>query len=485
MRDTTQPAVTPNPPNERRECSETDSGSILSGTQPPTSAGGEVQSKGARSVRRPSSMVWLVPFLTLPAVLLLLAPGYFYKAHDGTACSTSSSSIRPSVSAWWPVWGPDHAIGFGYPLWLIYAPLAYFIGEAFHLLTASPPSRRPGRSVFSWAAWACTGWHGAGGGESAGLIASIAFTYAPYHPRTDLLRALRWPSSWPWPSPWTLLVVNAERPGPAWAPHFLAALGVAALLISHTVSVLSFVPLLAGFMLVLLVRSLLAWRGQPGRAVLAGLQAPWAGTPAASRPGEHLPAALGVGAPLHQRSAVVGAHYSYEQHFVYPPVPRSWLGFRLFRAEAGRRHELSTGAAVIVAAAVGVQLDARFGQSRRRGEAVFLVLATAIALFVMTPAAAFIWDNLSIIKMVQFPWRLLADRVQCWRCWPARACTGWSSGRRSPRGASALCSWAGGPPRLSPACPTPCRSSSRFARKDEQRLPRCSSSSWTIPTCAG
>mgnify|MGYP000874624056 CR=1 FL=1 len=423
MRDTTQPAVTPNPPNERRECSETDSGSILSGTQPPTSAGGEVQSKGARSVRRPSSMVWLVLLLTLPAVLPLLAPGYFYKAHDARHSVFYLIEFDQAfrAGAWWPVWGPDHAIGFGYPLWLIYAPLAYFIGEAFHLLGL-------GFTAAIKATWAVGFLLGGLGmyrlarrwwGEAAGLIASVAFTYAPYHLVQIYVRAALAEFMALAVVPWTLLaLVNAwERPGPRRAA--LAALGVAALLISHTVSVLSFVPLLAGFMLVLLVRSLLALRGQPDRAVLAGLQRPLGWTLAGGILGGLLASIfllpLALERPYINEAQWVGASYSYEQHFVYPLqfLDPGW-GFGYSVPGPGDGMSFQLGLVVLATAGVGVVAalsSGRRGQLARRGEGVFLVLATAVALFVMTPAAAFIWDNLSIIKMVQFPWRLLAVTV--------------------------------------------------------------------------
>ncbi len=376
--------------------------------------------------RRPSSLVWLVLLLTLPAVLPLLAPGYFYKAHDARHSVFYLIEFDQAfrAGAWWPVWGPDHAIGFGYPLWLIYAPLAYFVGEAFHLLGL-------GFTAAIKATWAVGFFLGALGmyrlarrwwGESAGLIASLAFTYAPYHLVQIYVRAALAEFMALAVVPWTLLaLVNTwDRPGPRRAA--LAALGVAALLLSHTVSVLSFVPLLAGFTLVLFIRSLsaslLALRGQPGRAVLAALRRPLGWTLTGVILGG-LSASIFLLPLALERHYIneaqwVGAYYSYEQHFVYPLqfLDPGW-GFGYSVPGPGDGMSFQLGLVVIVAAAVGVAaaLNARPGQLARRGEAVFLVLATAIALFVMTPAAAFIWDNLSIIKMVQFPWRLLAVTV--------------------------------------------------------------------------
>ncbi len=370
-------------------------------------------------IRRPSVPAWLALLLTLPALLALLAPGYFYKAHDARHSVFYLIEFDQAfrAGAWWPVWGPDHAIGFGYPLWLIYAPLAYFVSEAFHLLGL-------GFTAATKMTWAFGFLFGALGvyrlarrwwGEAAGLIASVAFTYAPYHLVQIYVRAALSEFMALAVMPWTLLALVDvwERPGPRRAG--LAALAVAALLLSHTVSVLSFVPLLAGFTLVLFVRSLLALRGQPGRAALVALQRPLGWTLVGVGLGGLL-ASIFLLPLLLERHFIneaqwVGATYSYEQHFVYPLQfldPRWGFGYSVPGPGDGMSFQL--GLLVIAAAAIGVvaALAARRGQLARRGEALFLVLATVTAIFAMTPAAAFIWDSLDIIKMIQFPWRLLA-----------------------------------------------------------------------------
>jgi hypothetical protein len=372
--------------------------------------------------RRPSSTVWVVLLLTLPVLLPLLAPGYFYKAHDARHSVFYLIEFDQAfrAGAWWPVWGPDYAVGFGYPLWLVYAPLAYFIGEAFHLLGL-------GFTAAIKATWAVGFLLGAMGvyrlarrwwGEAAGLIASVAFTYAPYHLVQIYVRAALAEFFALAIVPWTLLaLVNAwERPGPRHAG--LAALGVAALLLSHTVSVLSFVPLLAGFMLVLMIRSLLAQRGQPGSAVLAALHQPVGWTLIGGVLGGLLASIFLLPLALERHyineAQWVGATYNYEQHFIYPLqfLDPSW-GFGYSVPGPGDGMSFQLGLVVIAVATLGLAaaLTARRGQLARRGEALFLTLVTAAALFVMTPAAAFIWDHVSIIKMVQFPWRLLTVTV--------------------------------------------------------------------------
>jgi len=197
--------------------------------------------------------------LAIPALLPLAAPGYFFDAHDAHHSVfflvEFDQAIRDGVI--WPVWGPDHAVGFGYPLWLVYAPLAYYVAEAFHLLGL-------GFTAAVKVTWALSFLVGAAGiyrlarrwwGPAAGLVAAVAFTYTPYHLIQIYVRAalaefvaLAW-------FPWVLLAFVALWDDPRPRRAALAALAVGALLLTHTVSTLIFVPLLGGFLLVKLLTS--------------------------------------------------------------------------------------------------------------------------------------------------------------------------------------------------------------------------------------
>ena len=123
--------------------------------------------------------------LLLPAILPLAAPGYFFDAHDAHHSVFFLVEFDQAIQdgVLWPVWGPDHALGFGYPTWLLYAPAAYFVAEGFHLLGL-------GFTAAVKATWALAFLFGALGayrlarrwwGSAAGLVTALAFTYAPYH----------------------------------------------------------------------------------------------------------------------------------------------------------------------------------------------------------------------------------------------------------------------------------------------------------------
>jgi len=367
--------------------------------------------------------LWLALLLAIPALLPLAAPGYFFHAHDARHSVfflvEFDQAIRDGV--WWPTWAPDQAVGFGYPLWLLYAPLAYFIAELFHLIglgfTAAVKA--------TWAAAFVVGGVGAyrlarrWWGPAAGLIASLTYTYAPYHLVQIYVRAalaefvaLAW-------FPWVLLALASlwEEPRP-WRAG-LASLGLAALLLTHTVSALVFIPLLVAF---LLLRFLHTWRAghprdaagkqvslAPGESVGLSRRAVWS---AGSLALGGLLAAIFLLPMVLERRFVseaqwVHATYDYSLHFVYPGQlfsPFWGFGYSVEGAKDAMSFQL--GLLSLVAATAGT-IAALAGPLPRRAEALFLAGASAIAILAMMPITQPAWAALPLVSLIQFPWRLL------------------------------------------------------------------------------
>ncbi len=381
--------------------------------------------------------IWLALLLTVPALLPLFAPGYFFNAHDARHSVYFLVEFDRAfrAGALWPVWGPDLAVGFGYPLWLIYAPLAYFAGQAFHLLGL-------GFVAATKATWALGFILGALGtyrlarrwwGPAAGVVASVAFTYAPYHLVQIYVRAalaefmaLAW-------LPWVVLALVAlwDAPGPRRAA--LAALAVAALLLLHTVSMLTFVPLIAGLVLVLWLRDLAGQRGRPRWLKAVSWTAAAAGVGG-------LLASIFLVPMLLERSYIVesqwvSATYNYRNHFIYPLqfVDPAWgFGYSVPGADDGMSFQLGLAIIALAGAGAVTAIRRRPIDLPRRAEALFLALASIIALFMMTPASTALWDVLPLVEMIQFPWRLLAVEV-CTLALLAGLTAHWLEHRSNPR----------------------------------------------------
>jgi hypothetical protein len=363
--------------------------------------------------------VWLALLLTIPALLPLAAPGYFLQAHDARHSIFYLVELDRAFrdGALWPVWGADHALGFGYPLWLIYAPLAYLVAEGFHLLLGL------GYVAAIKATWALCFIVGALGmyrlarrwwGTAAALVASIAFTYAPYHLVQVYVRgALAEFAALAW-LPWVLLAFVELWAAPRARRAAWAAIAFGLLLLSHTVSTLTFVPLIGGY---LLLKTAQAWRRNRSGASLP-LRAAVGWSAVALCLGSVL-ASVFLLPMLAERGFIVqsqwiNATYDYRQHFVYPSQffdPGWGYGFSVAGADDGMSFQL--GLIGFLGAAIGffAALRRRDSLTPHRAEALFLALAAGIALFAMMPAARRLWDVMPLVSLVQFPWRLLAPVV--------------------------------------------------------------------------
>jgi hypothetical protein len=361
---------------------------------------------------------WLLLLLVLPAMLPLAAPGYFFKAHDGfhsvSYLVEFDQGIRDGLI--WPIWGPDYAVGFGYPVWLVYAPLTYFVAEGFHLLGF-------GLTAAVKLTWAFGFLLGAAGmyrlarrwwGPAAGMIAALAYTYAPYHLVQIYVRgalaeflALAW-------FPWVLLAFVKLWDDPKPRRAAWAALALGALILTHSQAPVMYVPFLAGFVLFKAV----TFRFTAGDERVGGRlrSLVWSGV--ALGLGGLLGAIFMVPLLLERRyiAELSWLHdtYYYGRHFVYPSQlfsPFWGAGYSVEGAADGMSFQLGllqTLGAAVGAVAVFCRSPRDGPELAHRPDALFLVILSAVTVFAMTPAAKVIWDALPLVNLMQFPWRLLA-----------------------------------------------------------------------------
>ena len=318
---------------------------------------------------------------------------------------------------------------------MLYAPVTFYIGEAFHLLGL-------GFAAATKATWALGFMLGATGAYRLGrrwftppiaLIASLAFTYAPYHLSQIYVRAalsefmaLGW-------LPWTVWAMLRlwDEPGPRRA--VVATLALAALMLLHTVSTLMFVPMIGGLLALLLLRDLVVARrsGQSVSRVIRGPALRWtvitgvlAGLLGCIF---FVPMALERGYVAQWQW--VGGTYSYQNHFVYPGqffIPTWGYGYSVPGPNDGMSFQVGIPIFVLAVIGVGATLFgarraalARTGGLLGSGQrasggrliAAFLLVVTAVALFMMTPASEALWRTLPLVDLIQFPWRLLALTV--------------------------------------------------------------------------
>src|ERR671936_402286 len=76
----------------------------------------------------------LLAALSLIALGPMLQSGYFWGAHDARHSVYFLFEFDRVLQdgIWYPRWFPDMTYEFGYPLFNIYGPLAFYVGELFH-----------------------------------------------------------------------------------------------------------------------------------------------------------------------------------------------------------------------------------------------------------------------------------------------------------------------------------------------------------------
>jgi len=355
-------------------------------------------------MRRPDARVALLLALSAFAWLPLATPGYFMRAHDAAHSLFFLQAFDEVIrdGHLWPEWGPHFAFGYGYPLWIFYAPLAYFVGEAFHLLGASITTAMKLVDLIATlgATLAMYGWARRHFGVWGAAFAALVYTNAPYHlldlyvrsAAAEYLTFVFFPLVlWRWEA-------LVESPGRRNA--ILAALVTAALILTHHGAAFIFALLLAAYILLVLALRLRAggvrWPALLGHGAAA----------AALTLG--LSAVFWVPMLLEQRYIVVeqwtSVAYNYQKHFVYLNqfFSPAW-GYGYSGEGLADDMAFQLGLMPVFAAAVALMLP-----GARRAQAWFFLAASVLVVLAMSPVSAGFWNALPIASLVQFPWRLLA-----------------------------------------------------------------------------
>jgi hypothetical protein len=354
-----------------------------------------------------ANVILMVAF-TLFAWAPLVTPVYFLKAHDAAHSVFFLTEFHQGIQDGYlyPRWGPDHGLGYGYPTFIFYAPLPYYVAEVFHLLGAGPTAaiKITYALAFIFSGLTMYAFVKRLWGPRAGLVSAIVYTYVPYRlvdiyvrcAFTEFCAFVFFPLI-------LLLFLELVETGQL---RYLALAGLvyAGLILTHIVTAFLFTPLLMVYVLWLVLRqagsSLQQWLRLGSLSLAAAVLA------------LGLSAVFLLPIPVERGYIAQGqwtrATYSYEQHFVYP--------FQLFSAfwDYGYAVEgpedtmsLQLGLAAVTLTLVVAVLALR-RRTSGRGTILFFLGLTLGIILAMLPFSLPLWRLLSVAALVQFPWRLLA-----------------------------------------------------------------------------
>jgi hypothetical protein len=299
---------------------------------------------------------------------------------------------------------PDLAFGYGYPFFNYRAALSYYLALALHLAGLALPVALNLVSVLSMVGSALTAYLLARDlfGTRAGVVAAVAYAYAPYQFLDTLLRA-NMPESVALPLMPLILWAFRRLALTGHRRWFLVSVGsLATLLLTHNISSLLFAPFLLAYLAVLWLvdRQEGHWAAVGGALALAfGLTAFFWG-----------PALLEQGdVQLHMSRVTRNNDFHYNflplAEIFAPPTPvDTSLMNPPMRVHLGLAQAILAGLGLVVGLI-------HWRDRERRATLIFLALAAIVMLWMSTRASLWLWEHVPLLPFVQFPWRLVGRAI--------------------------------------------------------------------------
>ena len=310
----------------------------------------------------------------------------------------------------YPRWMPDMAYGYGFPLLNYYAPLSVYLAEGFHLLGLdfTPALQAAFAASLGLGALGAYLWARDTFDEAGGLIAALAYTYAPYTLYDAIWRGNLAESLALGLLPWAFWRLRRLALDPGRRNLVLAALAFAALILAHNVTALIAAPLLVAYALLLWLKG---GRSRQTLALLAG----------ALLLGLFLSAFFWLPAFFERgyvqtEKMVTASHFDYRHNFLKaselfsPPVP---IDVTLMNPPVPR--SLSWPALLLTLLGIAALT---FKPS------TFQLFTLLLCTFLALPASRFLWETIPLLPYVGFPWRFLGP-AGLMAAWLAGASARW------------------------------------------------------------
>ena len=308
-------------------------------------------------------------------------------------------------------WMPDANYGYGYPFYNFYAPLSIYSAVVFRFLgfpfvRAIQLSQLAGFVVAAWGMFALVRrWFGS---PWAGLLASVAYSTAPFHMINVYVRGDSLAEFWAMAFyPLVLLTADWLIELPLRRHVALFALAYAALILSHNISALIFSPFLLLYLLLRwwfqlrepdkvshypLGKSILWLIGGLGLALAL---AAWFFVPALAEQS------------LAQLGPVTEGYFHFSNHFRGVNLVQTFLAFD-YSVDGGNAFRMGLVQVITAVSGLIILLFWRKEGAISLPIKLFILLGFGVATFMMTPLSRLLWEYLPLLSFTQFPWRFLS-----------------------------------------------------------------------------
>lgn len=302
-----------------------------------------------------------------------------------------------------PRWAPDFSSGYGQPFFNFNPPLFYYLSALFHFMGLNFVASQ-NLAIFALLSLAGLGMYLLAGeffGVRGGLVSAVAYIFTPYllvtlyvrHALADFSAFAFIPFAF-----WGLYRYVQE--GRYW-PMLVGTLAMSLLLLSSSPVALITIPILALFL------GWLAYMGKSRRALLRGLWCLLLGLGLAAF--FWLPAL--VERDFVQTSRLLEGYLNYRNHFVYFSqfILSPW-GYGLSQPGPvdGMTFALGPIHLFLFLTALAIIWGIRLSGGRARLAVVFFLMLVLMAGFFASTASLFLWERLSLLQYLQFPWRFLS-----------------------------------------------------------------------------
>jgi hypothetical protein len=212
---------------------------------------------GVRTLLRsvPTQALWLLaPLLAIPALLPFYTEG-LTRSYDGglhlLRIGLLDRYLRQGML--FPRWAPELLLGHGYPVFSFYAPAAYYLVEALHLLGLDLYTAFILAFVLlilgaGWGMYLLARDSFGANRPGAALVAAVAYLYAPYLLTNVYIRGAIAEAAAQTLLPWifwsTRRLLYAERPARYLLPVVFSLAGLA---LTHNITLLFVPPVLLGY----------------------------------------------------------------------------------------------------------------------------------------------------------------------------------------------------------------------------------------------